>query len=109
MQIPTEVIAVSGACYLWSVYLSYKVALVVQGKWWKLGAFFLLLFPIIGPFLYFFVYEQPPLNRYKHRRHKVRPIASYDNEFEIDALRMKKLIREAEERFKDEFGEDGKP
>lgn len=109
MEIPTGLATILGACYVWSAYLGYKVAMTEQGKWWKFGAFFLLLIPVVGPLLYFFAYEPPPLNRYKHRRHVVRPIGSYDNEFELEALRTKKLISEAEQRFKDEAEEHREP
>ena len=93
-----ELIIVISLFYLWSFWLAFKLLVSPKGRLEKGIGAFLLLIPVVGPIVYLFSFEQPPLNRYKHRKNNIGNISSYDNYFERDARHTKERIDKLNEK-----------
>lgn len=86
---------------VWSSWLIIKVLGSRNTKGFKVSAILILLVPFIGPVMYMFAFEQPPLNRYRHRARNQGSTSSYSDYFENDAKFKKEQIKKLQKRIKD--------
>ncbi len=105
----TPLLAIMAITYSSSLYFLIKVMRNPIGKYSKMAAVFLLLLPFIGPFMYLFAFEQPPLNRYKHRRHTIGSIGNYNNEYDVDVEQTKQSIANLEKKIAEKEKRQPKP
>lgn len=62
----------------------------------------LVFIPIIGPAMYLFTTQAPPINRYKHRRQTLRSIGSYESDFDYDTKAVQERTNKLKSRLENQ-------